>query len=687
MSLNRSPTFTLFFLTIVALTLWLLAASPLESEINPIVNLDDVYALPERYLSPENPQATPTKEDCRYHTCFNVYRCGQGDTSLLVYVYPLSKILDEQGVPITQHISQEYYDLLQAIVKSSFYTPDPAKACLFLPSFDLLNQNHIRPQEVSRALAALPYWHGGVNHLVFSMLMGSPPEYKPFLEVGLGQALLAGGGLSSLLYRPGFDVAIPVYSSLTSLILDTKLEQSRKWRVIFSQLNVHPEYKASVSKTAALHPEILVLNACGKTNVTARCRSGYSYSYPDILQEGDFCLVVRGARLGQTVLAEVMAAGCVPIVVADSYVLPFDDVIDWKRIAIVLYEDALDSLWEVVSGVSEKRLSEMRTQARAVYSQYMSSMEKIALTTLEIIQGRIYPHEARTYDMWNRLTGLSPPQNPLMLPMGPPKSQGFTALVLTYDRWDSLVLLLKRLAKAPSLSKVLVVWNNQNKSPPPASAWPGLPKPLKVIRSKDNKLSNRFFPYPEIETEAVLALDDDIVMLTTDELEFGFEVWREHPDRIVGFPSRTHVWDNTTDQWKYESEWTNHLSMVLTGAAFYHKYWSYLYTTAMPGDIKEYVDEHMNCEDIAMNFLVANRTGKAPIKVTPRKKFKCPECKQTEMLSADLGHMQERTQCINKFTELYGTMPLKSVEFRADPVLYKDPLPDKLKKFPEIGNL
>lgn len=37
----------------------------------------------------------------------------------------------------------------------------------------------------------------------------------------------------------------------------------------------------------------------------------------------------------------------------------------------------------------------------------------------------------------------------------------------------------------------------------------------------------------------------------------------------------------------------------------------------MPGDIKNWVDAHMNCEDIAMNFLVANITGKAPIKVGP----------------------------------------------------------------------
>jgi len=52
---------------------------------------------------------------------------------------------------------------------------------------------------------------------------------------------------------------------------------------------------------------------------------------------------------------------------------------------------------------------------------------------------------------------------------------------------------------------------------------------------------------------------------------FVVQVWREFPDRIVGFPSRTHVWDNTTQRWKYESEWTNQISMVLTGAAFHHK--------------------------------------------------------------------------------------------------------------------
>ena len=74
--------------------------------------------------------------------------------------------------------------------------------------------------------------------------------------------------------------------------------------------------------------------------------------------------------------------------------------------------------------------------------------------------------------------------------------------------------------------------------------------------------------------------------------------------------------------------------------------------------------------------------------MTPKKKFKCPTCSNNEMLSTDSGHMVERTDCMNKFTQIFGYMPLVSVEFRADPVLYKiDSLPNKMKRFNNIGSL
>lgn len=47
------------------------------------------------------------------------------------------------------------------------------------------------------------------------------------------------------------------------------------------------------------------------------------------------------------------------------------------------------------------------------------------------------------------------------------------------------------------------------------------------------------------------------------------------------------------------------------------QYYAYLYSYVMPQAIRDMVDEYINCEDIAMNFLVSHITRKPPIKVRP----------------------------------------------------------------------
>jgi len=57
-------------------------------------------------------------------------------------------------------------------------------------------------------------------------------------------------------------------------------------------------------------------------------------------------------------------------------------------------------------------------------------------------------------------------------------------------------------------------------------------------------ISQRFLPYEEIQTDAVLSLDEDAI-LNTDELDFAYTVWRDFPERIVGYPARAHFWDDS----------------------------------------------------------------------------------------------------------------------------------------------
>lgn len=53
-------------------------------------------------------------------------------------------------------------------------------------------------------------------------------------------------------------------------------------------------------------------------------------------------------------------------------------------------------------------------------------------------------------------------------------------------------------------------------------------------------------------------------------------------------------------------------AQVLTKAAMMAPRWLDAYTNEMPQEILTHVREHKNCEDVAMQYLVSNRTGIPP---------------------------------------------------------------------------
>lgn len=62
----------------------------------------------------------------------------------------------------------------------------------------------------------------GENHLIFNMLPGGPPDFNQSLDIPLGHAIQAGGGMSVRTYRPYFDISIPVFNALTNRSIKLK---------------------------------------------------------------------------------------------------------------------------------------------------------------------------------------------------------------------------------------------------------------------------------------------------------------------------------------------------------------------------------------------------------------------------------------------------------------------------------
>lgn len=266
------------------------------------------------------------------------------------------------------------------------------------------------------------------------------------------------------------------------------------------------------------------------------------------------------------------------------------------------------------------------------------------------------------------------------------KEEQFTIVMLAYKREPILIDLLERYVKVPYLHSILIVWNSIDTEPSiefkrKFSLYLSS-KRIRVIKSIRNSLNNRFLPYDLIKTDAVLSLDDD-TMLRPDEVVFAFRVWRENRDRIVGFPARYHAWNFSTSSFVYQSDLSCEYSMVLTGAAFYHRFYNFAFSYGMDERIRSKVDEFRNCEDIAFNMLVSHLTRKPPIKVTCKWSFYCTECESlvgsggsSEVpVSLKLGHYERRTQCLRYFISVYGYNPLLYSQFRADSVLFKTKIP------------
>jgi hypothetical protein len=290
---------------------------------------------------------------------------------------------------------------------------------------------------------------------------------------------------------------------------------------------------------------------------------------------------------------------------------------------------------------------------------------------------RAVQFESTFYDQWNRL--YQPFYRPRMLTHpfeSMTNNELYTIVILTHKtRFYQLTRLLLHLNGLLNLDRVLVLFNQidpldvAHSSTTNASLkdflgdyhqyLPSIHVDIIYLFNLTNNLNNRFLPWNEfISTDCVLSLDDD-VQLTHDEIETGFRTWKEHRARLVGFIARSH----NSQTLSYESTSCSY-SMILTGAAFIHRWYFDFYTSIMSEQIRAYVQLHMNCEDIAMNFLVSHLSRRTPMKVGQRQTFYCYKCETS--LSSKLDHYEQRTECIKYFSNVYRSMPLQHSVYRTD---------------------
>ena len=170
---------------------WKLGTVAPAADLQPdaLVQLQDTESpRPERYSG------------CTMARCFDTNRC-HGD--FRVYVYP-----DTEGMKV----SGLFRKFLRILRNSQFYTSDPDKACVLVPSWDTLDRDKLSDEYVAKlpSLWTLPHWNGGRNHLFFNLYSGSWPTYSENLDFDTGQSMVAKASFNMESFRDRFDISLPL---------------------------------------------------------------------------------------------------------------------------------------------------------------------------------------------------------------------------------------------------------------------------------------------------------------------------------------------------------------------------------------------------------------------------------------------------------------------------------------------
>lgn len=222
------------------------------------------------------------------------------------------------------------------------------------------------------------------------------------------------------------------------------------------------------------------------------------------------------------------------------------------------------------------------------------------------------------------------------------------------------------------VSQVFVIWAEQNadKIPSPESFFEE-PRfrskvleenraKVEVLQKDKDSLNSRFEPIAQLESTAVFMVDDDI-RVPCHSLWQGFQAWKTRPDSMVGYyprlssPPRSgnsgliyHTWPVVF--------WRQSFNFVLTKASFLHSRYLQLYTddATFPREVKDHIDQHKNCEDIAMSMLVANYTRQQTGSPAPPIYVEGSVSDRGLIggISTGTGHMTTRSECLTVLTAI-----------------------------------
>jgi len=280
-----------------------------------------------------------------------------------------------------------YYDrLMDAAKASAHFTEDDSSADILFPAEDTAMETNWprygnRESAFIRGAHDLPKYDAYVQRVALSgrgvcIINMDPSVRLPLYLRNLNNVIVADGCLPvwervinpRTISMPALPVIIggaPVTRTVLASFRGVKSHPCRK--AIF---NLH-DGKDFICQPVSQDNHLGLLDATvGKSDM----------AFADLMATSTFAIVPRGDSLFSYRLLEAMSFGCVPIIVSDGWVLPFDRVVDWQNVALHIPESEIRRIPFILKSLSAERIVALQTAVANTYAAHFATLDAIIAT-------------------------------------------------------------------------------------------------------------------------------------------------------------------------------------------------------------------------------------------------------------------------------------------------------------------
>ncbi|KAJ4836916.1 hypothetical protein Tsubulata_022593 [Turnera subulata] len=90
-----------------------------------------------------------------------------------------------------------------------------------------------------------------------------------------------------------------------------------------------------------------------------------------MLKRSKFCLCPSGYEVASPRVVEAIYAECVPVLISDSYVPPFSDVLNWNSFSVQVEVKDIHRIKDILMAISQRQYLRMQRRVKQVQRHFV----------------------------------------------------------------------------------------------------------------------------------------------------------------------------------------------------------------------------------------------------------------------------------------------------------------------------